>query len=164
MCQLWVNLPAVNKMTSPRYQPISKATIPTVQLNGEVGSVRVIAGSFDGTAGPAMTWTPIDVWDVEIKALKVFDFTIKEGHTTIVFIRKGNAKLLGTQNLNQEQIVLLSGTGNRVEIAAEATASTHVLVLSGEPIDEPIAARGPFVMNTDLELRKAMIDYQSGNF
>ena len=163
MCQLWVNLPKQYKMTAPKYQPIFSKDIPSVPLNEDAGNVRVIAGSFDEKAGAASTWSPLNMWDVNINPSKSFDFVVTEGHNTLVFIRQGNPMVLN-KLMKQESVALLSMDGTRVQINAEKDKPAKILILSGQPLDEPIAARGPFVMNTQEELRQAMIDYQSGRF
>ena len=163
MCQLWVNLPKKYKMTNPKYQPIFSKDIPSVPLNEEAGFVRVIAGSFDGKKGAATTWSPVEMWDVNINPSKSFDFVVPRAHNTLVFVRQGNPTVLN-KTLMQESVALLSRDGARVQIDAEKDNPAKILVLSGEPLDEPIAARGPFVMNTQEELRQAMADFQSGRF
>ena len=150
-------------MTNPKYQPIFSKDIPSVPLNEEAGNVRVIAGSFDEKKGAATTWSPVNMWDVNINPSKTFDFVVAEGHNTLVFIRQGNPTVL-SKSMKQESVVLLSRDGTRVQIDAEKDKPAKILILSGEPLDEPIAARGPFVMNTQEELQQAMMDYRSGRF
>jgi len=166
MAQLWVNLPADHKMSAPCYQGIDSSQIPVVEMtpgSARDGNVRVIAGNFRGTAGVATTYTPIDLWDVrDLPKDKQVDFEVPEGHQTSLFIRKGSI-VYGDKSLSAPQMVLLSKTGSSFSFTPTAD-DTCVLILSGEPIDEPIAARGPFVMNTELELRQAMQDYQAGRF
>ena len=163
MCQLWVNLPKKYKMTNPKYQAIFGKDIPSVSLSGDAGNVRIIAGSFDEITGAASTWSPVDMWDVNINPSKSFEFMVADGHNTLVFVRKGDPKVLD-KTMKQESVALLSREGKRVKIDAEKDQPAKILILSGEPLDDPIAARGPFVMNTQEELRQAMIDYQSGKF
>lgn len=190
MCQLWVNLPAAHKMNKAHYQPIMSADIPVVDLvcvdgaeapeaavdvDGSSSSsssstpaearstARVIAGSYNGVAGPATTHTPIEVWDVELNSKKkTFQLDTPTGHNTLVFVRRGAVEIAG-EKLGLADVAILSKTGTSIHVKA-AEKNTKLLVLSGQPIDEPIAARGPFVMNTQAELQQAVRDYQSGKF
>jgi redox-sensitive bicupin YhaK (pirin superfamily) len=190
MCQLWVNLPKEHKMHAPRYQPILDREIPVVPLRTSTspppasptppsdaadersscpddvaGSVRVIAGSFEGTVGPAQTFSPIELWDVSLTTpSRPVLLSLPEGHTAILFVRKG-ALSVGVEG-NEQQIgpqaaALMDKDGRTMRIQAQE-ANTQVLLLGGAPIDEPIAARGPFVMNTHAELDQANRDYMAG--
>ena len=174
MCQIWVNLPASKKMNEPRYQPILDKQIPKVQLVSRAegdesksedplaeGYVRVIAGEFGNVKGPAETQSPINMWDVKLVSTgKRFDFDISDGHNTVVFVRKGSISVQDAK-LNEQDVAIITMDGSTISITAE-TEDSLVLILSGEPFDEPIAARGPFVMNTQTELREAMSDFQMG--
>lgn len=168
MAQIWVNLPSEKKMNEPRYQPILDNEIPKVPLMSEraddglgEGFVRVIAGEFGGVQGPANTHSPINMWDIQMKVVgKRYDFPIEEGHNTVVFVRKGSISVQDAA-LSEQDVAMISMDGSMVSITAE-TEDSLVLILSGAPIDEPIAARGPFVMNTQTELREAMQDFQMG--
>ena len=131
-------------------------------MDDDSGSIRIIAGSFDKVQGPASTFTPIDVWDILIK--KIMKFSIPEGKTTIVFVRKGSVKICNDRVIQSPNVVLLSNKGEGITLEPMTDEETFVLLLSGDPINEPIAARGPFVMNTDQELYQAMADFQSGKF
>ena len=167
MAQLWVNLPRQHKMTAPKYQAILKNDIPVINFEGNVGSLRVIAGEYGGQAGAATTFSPVGVFHITLtEASAPVDIKITEGYTAIVFVRRGSVKIGGEGDksgvLQQEQISLLTRAGDGVRLEA-VEAGTEVLILSGQPIDEPIAARGPFVMNTEAELRQAMVDYSNGN-
>lgn len=160
MVQLWVNLPAKDKMSAPGYQTILDRDIPVVELPDGSGRVRVIAGSYDGHGGPARTFTPIDIWDVRLNAGKTGRFTLPKGHMLAVVVLAGTVEVNGTQIAREAQMVLFDrGDG---EIAIEANNEAKLLILSGEPIDEPVVAHGPFVMNTTGEIEQAMLDYQSG--
>ncbi len=160
MVQLWVNLPKAYKMSKPRYQAITKADIPVVEL-ASGGQVRVIAGELNGTKGPAQTFTPINVFDVIVKAGERVEIALPEGHHAAVVLRKGDVSLNGASSLTGEaRIATLSAAGGSVAI--EAKEDSTLLVLSGEPIDEPVASYGPFVMNTREELVQAMEDYKAG--
>lgn len=162
MVQLWVNLPAKDKMSEPGYQTLLDKDIPTVGLPEGAGTVRIIAGSYDGHEGPARTFTPIDIWDVRLKPGKTGTFTLPEGHTLAVVVLAGTVELNGAKFAREAEMVLLDRTGG--EITVEADSDAKLLILSGGPIDEPIAAHGPFVMNTGGEIRQAMLDFQSGKF
>jgi len=167
-------------MSVPRYQPMLDKNIPKVGLlsrsedgsgdNGgencsitglEDGYARIIAGSFRGTKGPAETYTPVNLWDVVLSNENLaFDFDITPGHTTLVFVRRGAVTVQG-KNLGTADVAIMSPEGLTLTVQA-IKKETAILILSGEPINEPIAARGPFVMNTQEELQKAVRDYQSG--
>ena len=160
MVQLWVNLPKAEKMSKPRYQAITKEQIPVVEF-ASGGHARVIAGEWNGTKGPARTVTPINVFDVVLKAGEKVEIPLPEGHNAAVVLRKGDVVLDGTHSLKREaRIATLSETGSGVVI--EAKEDSTLLVLSGEPIREPVASYGPFVMNTREELMQAVEDYKAG--
>jgi len=160
MVQLWVNLPKANKMSQPRYQAITKEQIPVIALAGG-GQVRVIAGKLEGKQGPARTFTPINLLDVLLKAGERYELALPEGHNAGLVLRKGNVTVNGTDTLEGEaRIATLSQEGGVVVL--EAKQDTALLVLSGEPIDEPVASYGPFVMNTKQELMQAVEDYRAG--
>lgn len=161
MVQLWVNLPAADKMSAPKYQDILDRDIPSVQLPDDAGSVRVIAGKFDGHRGPAETFTPINIWDVRMKQGHQADFRFAEGHTLAMVILHGNVTING-EAVHEAQFALLDQSGREASVSASNDAT--FLVLSGEPIDEPIVGQGPFVMNTQAEIRQAISDYSSGKF
>lgn len=174
MCQLWVNLPKEYKMVEPRYQPILNGDIPKVELMRvdketgdcsvatlEDGYVRVIAGQFRDVEGPAKTFSPVNMWDVALLTKEEdFEFEIATGHTLLVFVRKGAVKVQG-EELKLADVAIMNKSGTILTLQATQD-DTSVLILSGEPIDEPIAARGPFVMNTQEELGQAMMDYRYG--
>jgi quercetin 2,3-dioxygenase len=162
MVQLWVNLPGKDKMSKPGYQTLLDTDIPAVSLAGNAGTVRVIAGDHEGHKGPARTFTPVDIWDVRLKAGKTGTFTLPEGHVLAVVVLVGTIEVNGVQIARDAEMVLLDRSGG--EITVEANGDAQLLILSGEPIDEPLAAHGPFVMNTVGEIRQAMVDFQSGRF
>jgi len=162
MVQLWVNLPAKDKMAPPGYQTIVDADIPVVALPDDAGKVRVIAGEFDGRRGPARTFTPIDVWDMRLNQGKTVELATREGHTVAVIVLHGTVMVNDTQVARDAQMVLLDRAGSGVTI--EANTDATVLVLGGQPLDEPIAGYGPFVMNTEAEIRQAIEDFNSGRF
>jgi hypothetical protein len=160
MIQLWVNLPKAYKMSAPRYQAITSEQIPAVEL-GEAGRARVVAGELEGVRGPAKTFTPINVFDVRLNAGHKAVLNLPEGHNAAVVLLKGHVGLDSSHEIKGEaQLALLSASGERV--ALEAREDSTLLVLSGEPIGEPVASYGPFVMNTQEELVTAVNDYNAG--
>jgi redox-sensitive bicupin YhaK (pirin superfamily) len=176
MAQLWLNLPAKHKMDAPKYQPIIGKDIPVTPLkvtnerdaakvDAKQNTIRVIAGdeATYGVQGAASTHTPVELLDVRVAAKDVlFDIPIPEGHNTMVFVRRGGIKVGETQKQVEQQGVALMHIGGNVLRLSATEENTEVLVLAGEPIDEPIAARGPFVMNTQEEILKANKDFQNG--
>lgn len=160
MVQLWVNLPKVHKMSSPRYQAITKEQIPVVEF-GTGGNARIIAGELNGSKGPALTFTPINLFDVTLKAGEKVGIPLVDGHNAAVALRKGNVSINGSDTLEGEaRIAVLSPSGEGITF--EAKEDTTLLILSGEPINEPVVSQGPFVMNTREEIIQAMVDYKAG--
>jgi len=160
MVQLWVNLPSEYKMSKPRYQGITKEDIPSVKF-GEESYARIIAGELNGVKGPAKTFTPVTLFDVRLKAGERAGLSIAEGHNTAVVLLKGDVTVGNDTKLSGEaRIAVLSQEGEGVVL--EAKADSTLLVLGGEPIDEPVASYGPFVMNTREELQQAVQDYKAG--
>jgi hypothetical protein len=162
MVQLWVNLPAKDKNVDASYQTLLDRDIPSVELADGAGALRVIAGDYGGKRGPAHTFTPIDVWDVRLKQGGATSLALPEGHTAAVVVLKGTVQVNGDAIAREAQFVLLDREGG--EIMLEANSDASLLVLSGEPIDEPVVMHGPFVMNTVEEIRQAMVDFQNGKF
>jgi redox-sensitive bicupin YhaK (pirin superfamily) len=162
MVQLWVNLPARHKMTAPGYQGIHDAQIPSVVLADGNGTVRVIAGEFDGHAGPARTFSPINVWDVRLRAGTRASLPQPEGWTTLLVVLAGEVVLNGGTVLGQAQMATLSTAGTGVSV--EASSDAKLLLLAGEPIDEPVVGYGPFVMNSQQEIIQAVADFNGGRF
>jgi len=164
MVQLWVNLPARDKMAPPGYQGITAAQIPTLVLhdvNGApAGTVRPIAGSFDGVTGPARTFTPMQVWDVQLKAGHTVQLPAPEGHTTVPLVYQGRVKAADGQEAGDAEMIVYQRAGAGVQLTA--LADTTLLWLCGEPIDEPVVGYGPFVMNTPQEIQQAFADFRSG--
>ena len=161
MAQLWVNLPAKAKMSPPRYQEIVDAQIPAVTAEG-AARVRVIAGEFAGASGPAMTYSPINVWDVQMKASQALDLTLEEGYTTLFAVLKGSVRVNGADSVASPALVILDREGGQAKL--EALEDASVLVLNGEPLNEPVVGYGPFVMKSRDEIMQAMRDFQSGKF
>lgn len=162
MVQLWVNLPAKDKEARPGYQTLLDADIPIVDLPDGGGKLRVIAGGYGSTKGPARTFTPINIWDIKLNAGKTVSLDVPEGHTLSVLVLSGTVEVNGQEIAREAQMVLLVRDGGGVSI--EANSEAKLLVLTGEPIDEPVVAQGPFVMNTVGEIKQAMLDFQNGKF
>jgi hypothetical protein len=159
MVQLWVNLPKAFKMSAPRYQGITKEQIPSVKLGGE-SYARIIAGELNGVSGPARTFTPVTLFDLRLKAGEHAEIELTEEHNTAVVLLKGDVSVNGTKLSGEARIAVLSREGNTVSL--KASTDSILLVLGGEPIEEPVASYGPFVMNTREELQQAVQDYRAG--
>lgn len=162
MVQLWVNLPARDKMAAPGYQGITDAQIPSVELDDGAGRLRVIAGDYLGHKGPAHTFTPIDVWDVRLNKGASVTLPVPEGRVAAIVVLRGTVMVNGDEVARDAQMVLLDRAGDALTL--DANNDAVVLLLSGEPIDEPIVGHGPFVMNTRDEIAQAMKDFGSGRF
>lgn len=162
MVQLWVNLPARDKMTAPGYQAIASAQIPVVELAGGAGSARIVAGTLDGRSGPARTRTPLAVWDLRLVAGGYAELPLPEGWTAAVVVLRGTIQVNGKAIVRDGQLAVLDRKGN--DVALEANNDALVLLLAGEPIDEPIAGHGPFVMNDAAGIAQAIDDYTEGRF
>lgn len=162
MVQLWVNLPAKRKMAAPGYQTLLNRDIPSVALSDEAGHLRVIAGEYGSIRGPAQTFTPIDVWDVRLKAASTATLTARPGHTLALIVLHGTVLVNGQDVAREGQLVHMERTGDTVLL--EANNDVILLWLSGEPIDEPVVGHGPFVMNTEAEIMQAYADFHSGQF
>ena len=159
MVQLWVNLPAQSKMTAPRYQGITNDKIPTASLLDDRGTVRVIAGEFANQKGPAATFTPINLWDVRFTSDQPTVLAVPEGHTTLLVVLKGTVYVAG-EPIKAAEFGLFDRAGQQISI--DRAEGAIALLLSGEPIDEPIVGHGPFVMNNHQEIQQAIVDYQNG--
>ncbi|MBU2887287.1 pirin family protein [Gilvimarinus agarilyticus] len=162
MVQLWVNLPQKHKMTQPGYQSITKADIPTVELANNAGQLRPIAGQFEGHQGPADTFSQMQVWDLQLNAGGKALLDLPDGWTTAVVILQGEVSVNGSEPLSEGSLVSLER--KETEVTLHASQNSLVLLLSGEPINEPIVGHGPFVMNTKQEILQAFDDLQRGQF
>ncbi|ALJ04150.1 short-chain dehydrogenase [Pseudalgibacter alginicilyticus] len=162
MVQLWVNLPAKDKMSSPKYQAISHSEMTKIALPNQSGEIEVIAGEYDGYKGPASTFTPINMYNVRLKKGNKTELNFPKHYTTALLIIEGEAKLNSEYNAPEDHFVMFSNDGE--SFTMEALQDTVILVLSGKPINEPIVAHGPFVMNTQEEIMEAFQDYNSGKF
>lgn len=157
--QLWVNLPRASKMSAPGYQTILNADIPAVDLDGR-GTLRVIAGSYLGQKGPARTFSTIQLYDIQLKAGGCAVVTVPEGDNSSIFVLQGRASANGSREAGEAELIVCERNGSQITI--DAQSDSRLLVMSGTPIDEPIARYGPFVMNTREELVQAAQDYQAG--
>ncbi len=162
MVQLWVNLPKAHKMTTPKYQAITSAEIPVVQLEDNAGSARIIAGELASTSGVASTFSPINMWDVVMNAGKAHTFAVPESHNLIILVLDGTVQINGEDIARRGQLVTFERGGKDVQI--ESNNEAKLLMLTGEPLNEPVVGYGPFVMNTDAEILQAMRDVQEGKF
>jgi hypothetical protein len=158
--QLWVNLPKAFKMSKHGYQTLLNDEIPTAELEDGAGQARIIAGEFRGIKGPAKTVTPVHLYDLRVKAGQRTDVTAPASFNTAVFVLQGRITVNGERTVGDAELARFGRRGER--IAIEAKTDTILLVLSGEPIDEPVARYGPFVMNTQAELAQAVNDYRAG--
>lgn len=161
MIQLWVNLPAKDKMSPPRYQTILDRDIPSVQFPDEGGTLRIIAGQVGGAQGPALTFTPVELYDVRLRAGREAEILLPAGHHAGLFVLSGEVTVNGTATVGEAELAVLAVDGERIRLRAGGQDAT-ILIMSGEPIHEPIARYGPFVMNTRQELVQAVDDYRAG--
>jgi redox-sensitive bicupin YhaK (pirin superfamily) len=155
-----VNLPKASKMSAPGYQTIVNDQIPVVQLDGGAGSLRVIAGSVRDAKGPAKTFTPIELYDLRLRAGHSVPLQIPKGYNVGLFVLSGQASVARLNRLAEADLAVWTSTGEPMTITAEEDAL--ILVMAGEAIREPVARYGPFVMNTQAELVQAVNDYQAG--
>lgn len=162
MVQLWVNLPAKDKRAAAGYQTLLAADIPHVELENQAGSVRVIAGRYQGHQGPAQTFTEMDVWDLRLNAGASLQLPLVAGRNAALVVMRGELRVNGERDSGPASLVLLERDGDQVHI--EALEGTSVLLLSGEPIDEPIVGYGPFVMNSQAEIAESFDDFHAGRF
>lgn len=162
MVQLWVNLPARDKSAPAGYQSILASDIPNVALKGQAGSLRLIAGEFAGQHGPARTFTPMDVLDIRLNSGATTTLDLHAGRNTALVVLRGTVQVNGQERVQTGQLALFEREGEALSLQAEGDAI--VLLLSGEPIDEPIVGHGPFVMNSEAEIHQAFVDFQSGRF
>lgn len=162
MVQLWVNLPAKDKMTPPKYQAITNGEIPKYQLPDGAGEVEVIAGSFDGLKGVASTFTPIEMYNIRLKAGGSMEFNLPASYNTGILVVEGSVKVNGEQDAPLDNFILFKNDGEHITLSSQEGAL--LLVLSGEPIREPIVGYGPFLMNTKQEIIRAFDDLNAGKF
>jgi redox-sensitive bicupin YhaK (pirin superfamily) len=161
MAQLWVNLPKAHKMSPPKYQGLLAEQIGVANLANNAGSVRVIAGEYEGAKGPAKTFTPVQVLDVRLNPGGRGEFLFPQQHNAGLLVMKGDVTINGTK-ATMHDFVVFKNSGENVLIEAQSEA--QLLVLSGEPINEPVVQYGPFVMNTEREIHEAIVDFNAGKF
>jgi|TARA_R110000737_G_scaffold17130_1_gene34573 redox-sensitive bicupin YhaK (pirin superfamily) len=162
MVQLWVNLPKKDKMSPPKYQAIKSGDIKRVELPNNAGTIEVIAGEYEGKKGPASTFSPVNMMNAKLKTGGKANFTFPAHYNTVALAIEGSFIVNGTEKVETDHLALLDNDGESFEI--EATENSVILILSGEPLNEPIAAQGPFVMNTQMEIMEAINDYNQGKF
>ncbi len=161
MVQLWVNLPAKFKMSPPKYQAIPNDSIPKITLADDLGVIEIIAGELNGNTGAASTFSPVHLYNARLKKGANYDFTLPAQYNTAILMIEGSAKING-EIANPNEFVLFKNEGEQITI--DSVSDVILLVLSGEPIQEPIAHYGPFVMNTQAAIMQAIDDFNSGKF
>jgi redox-sensitive bicupin YhaK (pirin superfamily) len=162
MVQLWVNLPAKDKMTAPKYQGLNNEQMGKYIIPDDGGVVDVIAGDFKGVKGPASTFTPINMYVIRLKQGKRLEFDLPASYNTGLLVTEGAMKFNEDAQANTDEFALFQNDGERITV--EALEDAVILTLNGEGIDEPIAAHGPFLMNTYDEIHQAIKDFSSGKF
>lgn len=160
MVQLWVNLPAKDKMSPPRYQGIKKQDIPEIALDQDAGKLRLIAGSYGQLTGPAGTFSPINLWDIRIHQAKNLELKVPPNHTSAIFVLSGKIQFPDGNILESADLGLLERSSDTLSFTA--VEDSKLLFLGGEPINEAVIGHGPFVMNTQSEIAQAFQDYRSG--
>jgi redox-sensitive bicupin YhaK (pirin superfamily) len=162
MVQLWVNLPSKYKMSAPRYQAITKEQLTSIELPDDAGEIEIIAGDYGSEKGPAMTFTPVYLLNAKVNKGASAKFSFPQHYNTACVVIEGSIRINGEELVNTDHFVLFKNDGE--DFSIEANEKSIVLVMSGEPIHEPIAAYGPFVMNSREELIQAFSDYDAGKF
>ena len=160
MAQLWVNLRAKDKSAKAGYQTLLKAQIPNITLAQEAGTVRVIAGDYNGRKGAAKTFSPINLWDVNLRAGKSAELPLPDGHSTTFLVLSGEVEVDGERDAGEGDLAIFARAGDGTTVKAKTDAK--LLVMGGEPFDEPVVGHGPFVMNSRAEIQQAFEDYQLG--
>lgn len=162
MVQLWVNLPAKYKMSNPKYQSITQQQLGKHILPNNGGVIEVIAGEYENTKGPASTFTPIEMYNARLNQGAKATFNLPANYNTGLIVVEGSIKINEEKNIPVNNFVHFKNDGEQIEI--EALENSIILILSGEPINEPIAAYGPFLMNKSEEIQQAIADYNEGKF
>ena len=160
MVQLWVNLPAKDKMSTPKYQAIEHKDIPTVEV--ENGFIEVIAGEYNQTKGAASTFSPVNMLNAKLNEGGKANFSFPANYNTVLLVIDGEVKVNNEEIVPTDHLLLFTNEGE--DFSIEATKNSVVLILSGEPLNEPIASYGPFVMNTQEQIREAFEDFNNGKF
>src|SRR5262245_11010653 len=163
MAQIWVNLPRAHKMDPPGYQAITADRIAVATLPNGAGTVRAIAGEYLGARGPAKTFTPVTMLDIRLAAKGSAEFDIPARHNAGLLVMQGKIRVNG-EAVSENEFVVFANAGERIAVEASSDENAQMLLLAGEPIEEPVVSYGPFVMNTEGEIRQAMLDFQSGKF
>jgi len=161
MVQLWVNLPAIDKKALPKYQPILHSEMGKYHLAENLGVINIIAGNYKGTEGPASTFTPIEMYDIRLNENASLNVSLPEHYSTSILIIEGEV-MVNNEKVDENHLVLFQNNGTDFEISA--LIKSTILLLSGEPINEPIFQYGPFLMNTRQEIEEAMNEFNSGKF
>jgi redox-sensitive bicupin YhaK (pirin superfamily) len=159
--QIWVNLPRKDKMHPPRYQALTAEQMGRVALPNKAGEVRVIAGTYQGAKGPALTFTPLNLLDIRLKAGGLAEFSFPAKDNASLLVLEGDVEINGNRAKSQD-FVLFANEGETIAVRAESPA--QLVMMQGEPIDEPLVAYGPFVMNSEEEIYQALQDLRSGKF
>ncbi|QPB42080.1 pirin family protein [Rodentibacter haemolyticus] len=162
MVQLWVNLPAKDKMTTPKYQAIRSADIPVVALPNDAGSVRVIAGELLDTKGTASTFSPINMWDTEMNVNSSHIFSVPASHNVVILVLDGTILVGGEAIARRGELVTFER--GEADVLIESNNEAKLLILTGEPLNEPVVGYGPFVMNTREQIIEAFNDVHAGRF
>jgi redox-sensitive bicupin YhaK (pirin superfamily) len=162
MVQLWVNLPSKYKMTTPKYQGIEKKDMGKYIVPDEKGVVEIIAGSYKGIKGPAISFTPASLFNARLRTGATVEFDFKENHNTGLLIIEGEIKINDSKTVSEDNFVLFKHEGELIKI--DAIKDSIILILSGEPINESLVSQGPFLMNTEAEIQEAFDDFYSGKF
>lgn len=162
MVQLWINLPAKDKMSVPKYQAIANADMSRYILDADAGIIEIIAGNYEGISGPASTFTPVHMMNAKLNENGEASFSFPENYNTFLLVIEGSVEINGTTKVTEDQLLLFANNGE--DFSIKALQRSTVLVLSGEPINEPIASYGPFVMNTQEEIMQAFDDFNQGKF
>jgi redox-sensitive bicupin YhaK (pirin superfamily) len=159
MVQLWVNLPAEAKKSPPKYQDLRNDQIPKIEIANNSGCLRVIAGDFKGNRGPAEIFSPLNVWDLQLNAGISFDFCVPDGHTSLLITQSG-ALTVNAESVSAVELLIFEREGEDINL--ESDEASRVLILTGEPLREPVYGQGPFVMNSREEIQQAIRDYKAG--
>lgn len=162
MVQLWVNLPAHSKMTPAKYQAIEASQIQSIALDDVGSELRVIAGQYQDTAGAASTFSPVNVWDGTLVEGQAHTFYVTEGHSALFVLLSGEVVFNETQTIGAPSLVVLSR--EEIDFNIKAQQNSKILILTGQPLNEPIEGYGPFVMNSKAEIREAINDFNRGKF
>jgi hypothetical protein len=160
LIQLWVNTPAKHKMDIPSYQPLTAEQTPVVKSEDGLTGVNVIAGELNNVKGPVNTLSPVNTFTANMKKGAKFFFTVPETHNAFIYITNGKLQITGDGEVDEKYVAVFNNDGEGFEL--EALEDTHLFIGTGEPLNEPVASHGPFVMNNQTELMEAFRDYQLG--